>query len=478
MSDRPTITCHVQAYLAHRRALGFALKCPGRLLMDFARFVDQLGHGKVLTTELALQWAILPPGASKRYQAYRLSAVRGFARYLAARDDRTQIPPSQLLGRCVRRIQPHIYSDDQIGQLLTAATELPPAHAMRPKTYNTLLGLLNCTGLRISEALALSRADVDLQHGILHIRQTKFSKSRMVPLHPSATRAMVRYARARDRAWPTPRSHDFFVSNQGRAPAHVTVGGTFRTLCNRLGLSGNGTRPQPRIHDLRHTFACRRLLAWYEQGVDVDHAITALSTYLGHTSIANTYWYLTGVPQLMGIASARFERLAAPRNRRSLCSMTMPKCVADCSARRCRSTSVSSSSINATSAHAPSAPTAIASSCLFASWNSIAASKPNRCTWLIWMPPTSSRSWRVWSVSATTLPEAVTPDWPRSGRSCGTRHRLTRYCCRWPNACVRSPPSDSRPRVSDTSHASRCRHCWMRRTPRHAAACVTVHCCY
>lgn len=316
MTGQPTMTRYVEAYLKHRRALGFALKGPGRLLMDFARFMDQRERGKALTTELALQWASRHPGTSKRYQAHRLSVVRSFARYLAARDDRTEIPPSQLLGRCVRRIQPHIYSNEQLWQLLAAAAELPPGNSLRPQTYSTLLGLLSCTGMRISEALNLAQGDVDLKHGVLRIKETKFHKSRLIPLHPSAQKAMRGYALARDRAWPSPRSDDFFVSSRGWAPAHGTVDTTFRSLCNRLGLSSNGASPRPRIHDLRHTFACRRLLAWYEEGIDVDHAIVALSTYLGHTSVANTYWYLTGVPQLMAIANARFERLAAPKRRR------------------------------------------------------------------------------------------------------------------------------------------------------------------
>lgn len=314
MSRKLTMTCHAKRYLAHRRALGFALEGPGRLLLDFARFADQPQHRGPLTTDLALRWATLRPDAAPRYQAHRLSAVRGFARYLSARDERTEIPPAQLLGPCVIRIQPHIYSDSQLRQVIAAAASLPAPYPLRPRTYSVLLGLLSCTGLRISEALNLARKDVDLKQGILRIEKTKFQKSRLVPLHPSATKSMHGYARIRDRDPLAQRSDDFFVAGEGRAPHRATVNRTFRSLCDDLGLVGNGAWPKPRIHDLRHTFACRRIMAWYEQGVEINHAIAALSTYLGHASVANTYWYLTGVPQLMGIAGDRFEQFAAPRN--------------------------------------------------------------------------------------------------------------------------------------------------------------------
>ena len=317
MSHRITVTCHAKKYLAHRRASGFALNISGDLLMSFARFADHSGHHGPLTTELALRWASLPSAATQRYRAQRLSIVRCFARYLAARDDgRTEIPDPRLLGKVVPRKQPHIYSDTQLRQLVMAAAELAPTYSLRPATYSTLLGLLSCTGLRISEALKLTRDDVDLDQGVLRIEMTKFRKSRLVPLHPTATTAIRLYAKERDLDLSTRGSGFFFVGGQGRALPYGTVRCTFRRLCNRLGLSSNGAMHRPRIHDLRHTFACRRLLTWYEQGIDVNHAIAALSTYLGHGKVTDTYWYLTGTPQLMGTAGDRFERFAAPKNRR------------------------------------------------------------------------------------------------------------------------------------------------------------------
>ena len=282
--------------------------------MRFARFADHSGHRGPLTTELVLRWASQPP--AQRYRVYRLSTVRCFAKYLAARDERTEVPGPRLLGKMVARTQPHIYSDTQLRQLIAAAGEPTAYYRSRPKTYSTLLSLLSCTGLRISEALKLTRDNVDLDQGILRIEMTKFHKSRLVPLHPTATAAMRLYAKERDLELLRQDSDAFFVDGHGCAVPYFTVRLMFRHLCNRLGMSSNGAMRRPHIHDLRHTFACRRLLAWYEQGIDVNHAIASLSTYLGHVGVTSTYWYLTGTPQLMGAAGERFERFAAPKNRR------------------------------------------------------------------------------------------------------------------------------------------------------------------
>jgi site-specific recombinase XerD len=260
MSHRLTMTYHVKKYLEYRRALGFAMVTGEKLLMDFARFADRLGHRRPLTTELALRWSSLP--SAQRYRVHRLSAVRCFARYLAARDGRTEVPGRKLLGRIVSREQPHIYSDMQVQQLVVAAAELTPTYSSWPRTYSTLLGLLSCTGLRISEALKLTRGNVDLDQGILRIEQTKFRKSRLVPLHPTATAAMRLYAQGRDSEPLTRDSTAFFVDRLGRAVSYGVVRSMFRHLCDRLGLSSNGSMSKPRIHDLRHNAANRVMPSW------------------------------------------------------------------------------------------------------------------------------------------------------------------------------------------------------------------------
>lgn len=310
MSRRPTMVDRAKEYLAHRRALGFALDISGTLLLQFARFADHSKHRGPLTADLALRWASLPQTASPRYRAERLSIVRGFARHLAAEDGRSQVPDRRLLGKSHDRLQPHIYSDRQLRELVLAAAKLRPSYRLRPHTYSTLFGLLASTGLRISEALSLGQGHVDLARGILRIEETKFRKSRLVPVHFTTTRALRQYARERDRS-----ARDFeafFVGGDGQALPYSTVRSTFRRLSAQLGWRSNGMLPRPRMHDLRHSFACRRLLRWYQQGVNVDHAIASLSTYLGHGKVTDTYWYLTGTAPLLAIAGKRFEQFAGP----------------------------------------------------------------------------------------------------------------------------------------------------------------------
>lgn len=310
MSRYPTMVSRAKDYLAHRRALGFALDSSGKLLIQFARFVDRSGYRGPLTADLALRWASLPATASPRYQAGRLSIVRAFARYLAAQDGCSEVPDRRLLGKTHYRLQPHIYSERQLRELVLAAAKLPPTYPLRPLTYSTLFGLLASTGLRVSEALRLDKDHVDLARGIIRIEQTKFRKSRLVPIHVTVAQALRRYARERDRDPQTRHTGAFFVGGHGQALPYSTVRSTFRRLRSQLGWRGNGMLPQPRIHDLRHSFACRRLLRWYQQKVDVDQMIVALSTYLGHRRVTDTYWYLTGTPQLLSIAGQRFERFA------------------------------------------------------------------------------------------------------------------------------------------------------------------------
>jgi integrase len=305
------MTSRVREYLRYRRSLGAQLRSAGTRLLEFARFADRLGHCGPLTTDLMLQWATRSAQHSRRYQVERLSTVRGFARYLAARDGKSEVPDLRLLGTRHRWRQPHIYTEKQLRELIAAAASLTPTYPLRPHTYATLFGLLASTGLRISEALGLQQGDVDLEAGLLHIRETKFRKSRLVPMHPTVTQVLRRYAACRDRDPASRGSLAFFLGGQGRPLSYSMVHGIFRDLSTQLRWRGNGARPRPRIHDLRHSFACRRLLQWYRQGVDVDHAIASLSTYLGHAKVTYTYWYLTGTPELLAIAGKRFERFAA-----------------------------------------------------------------------------------------------------------------------------------------------------------------------
>jgi integrase len=298
----------VEEYLSARRGLGFALEQPAYLLRDFARYADALEHQGPLTTELAVRWSQTSRSGSPAQAVRRLGAVRQFARYRALLDPATEVPPPGLLGRVPRRPQPHIYSDAELAALLDQASRLLPRRGLRPQTYLTFFSLLASTGLRVSEACRLAVDDVDLTVGVVTVREGKFRKARLVPLHPSATAALARYAAERDARCHGPGR--FFRTDRSPALHKDTVEKTFGRIRERLGWTAEGRARQPRIHDLRHSFAVRRLLRWYEQGADLDRKLLALSLYLGHAHVSDTYWYLTGVPELMTITSKRFERFA------------------------------------------------------------------------------------------------------------------------------------------------------------------------
>jgi integrase len=310
MKRKSTMARKVKEYLRLRRALGFKMRSQGEMLLQFARYLDRSGHRGPLTTEMALKWAN-DPKLSRSSRAKRLSAVRCFARYLSVRDGRTEVPGRYLVPKVCCRQRPHLYSQRELEQLLDATGRLWPSYPLKRLVYRTLFGLLACAGLRVSEALKLNAADVDLEHGVARIEKTKFKKSRLVPLHPTATRALRRYVLARDGRQVMGDNSPFFLNGDGTRLTYCAVRWAFDQLRDILGWKkGNGEMPRPRIHDLRHTFACQRLLSWYRQGKDVHNLIAALSTYMGHGKVTDTYWYLTGTPELLAIAGGRFERFA------------------------------------------------------------------------------------------------------------------------------------------------------------------------
>jgi integrase len=300
----------VVEYLALRRGLGFDLETPRWLLLDFARYADRINHRGSVTVDLAVRWALSSRSSDPSQAARRLSAVRQFARHRLAFDPATEVPPVGLLGHAPRRKQPHLYSDAEIAALLRECSLLRPRGGLRPKTYLAFFSLLAATGLRLSEACRLACRDVDLSEGLLTIREGKFRKSRLVPLHPTGAQALARYATQRDAFRDAPRSESFFRTDQAPALKRAAVEKTFSRLRDRLGWTSHGRARRPRIHDLRHTFAVRRLLRWYQEGADVDRKILALATYLGHAKVTDTYWYLSAVPELMTLPAQRFGSFA------------------------------------------------------------------------------------------------------------------------------------------------------------------------
>lgn len=312
MSALTTMQTMVCNYLAERRCLGFELISSGRLLMSFARYVEAQEHQGPLTVEIMARWA-----KQDKWQrgdpttwARRLKQLRPFTRYLRQFEPRTEVPDESVFGPLQERKTPHIYSEQEIVDLLAAARELKPPNGLRPATYETLFGLIAAAGLRLSEAVHLLEADVDLKSGLLRVRQTKFAKSRQLPLHPSTVEVLRCYRHKRNRHVAVTPEMPFFLSNKGKGLSLRQVARVFATLRQQLGWTSRGGHDQPRIQDLRHTFAVRRVTLWEANGVDIDQAMLALSTYMGHAKISNTYWYLTAVPELMAAAAGKFEQFA------------------------------------------------------------------------------------------------------------------------------------------------------------------------
>jgi integrase len=318
MSARVTLQARVGQYLAERRRLGFELDTMGHALARFARYVTEVGHRGSLTVDLMAGWARQAKAGhgTRATSARRLRLLRPFTRWLRQFEPATEVPDEAIFGPIPGRVAPHIYRENEIVQLLRTASRVGPPGGLRGAVMQMLFGLMACAGLRISEALALCDADVDLKSGVLTIRQSKFGKSRLVPLHPSAVQALAHYRVQRACHVPTTPETPFFTATRGRLLGQPVsdrqAHRIFDQLRKQLRWVNRGGHGAPRIHDLRHSFAVRRLLLWHEQGVDISQRMLALSTYLGHAKVSNTYWYLSGVPELMGLAGKRFEHFADP----------------------------------------------------------------------------------------------------------------------------------------------------------------------
>ena len=294
-------------YLFVRRALGFKLYEAGLLLQQFLNFLDRAGAAYI-TTDLAFSWAVQPADVSPNRWAIRLGVVRQFANYCAARDSRTVVPPAGLLSYRYHRVPPYIYRDEEINRLLIAARQLTSTTGLRPHTYSTLFGLYVAAGLRVTEPLKMDRGDVDLISGVLTIRDSKFAKSRYIPVHDSTRRALECYARHRDSVIPCPRSPSFFLSESGTRIIRQNVHKIFNTLAHQVGIRHAGDARWPRIHDFRHRLAIHTLTRWQRRGLDIDRQLPALSTYLGHVDVACSQWYLTATPELLRYTLRRVER--------------------------------------------------------------------------------------------------------------------------------------------------------------------------
>jgi len=292
-------------YLAVRRALGYKLERAAKLLAQFLAWLDEQGHGTI-TAGLALEWATLPTATGSNWHRQRLSAVRGFAAHLHAIDPAHEVPPAELLLWRRRRQVPYLYADSEVLALMDAASIIPTPH--RAATLRTLIGLLAVTGMRIGEAIRLDRSDIDHEHELLVVRDSKFGKSRELALHPTTIAALRRYLRHRDRPVPAEPNAAVFTSAAGTRLAYCNVHLAFKRIADHAGLHPRSAACRPRPHDLRHTFAVNTVLDAHRDGAEVQARLPLLSTYLGHVNPGSTYWYLQAAPELLALAGQRLER--------------------------------------------------------------------------------------------------------------------------------------------------------------------------
>jgi integrase len=316
MSTPVSLQERVDDYLGERRQLGFALHSRDSLLAGFVTFVADRHHNGPLSVELMVAWAQQAKGGQGTRETWywRMAKLRPFLRYLQQFEPQTEIPEDTLFGPEPGRVAPHIYHEEEILELLAATRALGPRGCLRAATFETLFGLMASTGLRVSEAIRLHDADVDLKRRMLIVRESKFAKSRQLPLHPTTVEALARFRRRRRRHIPTTPEIPLFTGTRGKCLGQPLgdrqVHRVFNQLREHLHWANRGAHAAPRLHDLRHTFAVRRLIAWHREGSDLDQRMLALSTYLGHTEIGCTYWYLSAVPELMALAGEKFERFA------------------------------------------------------------------------------------------------------------------------------------------------------------------------
>ena len=296
---------HLQGYVKLRQQLGVKYMSQTRLLYLFDEFVVSQGHVGPMTQELALAFALTAPGQTRGEQAKRYAVIRLFSEYLAAFDPCTPILDSQAIYDRRERYSPYIYTAEDLSRMLQAA-EVVSKSPLRKQSFATIIGLAVSTGMRVGEILKLDRADVDWATETLFVRNTKFGKDRLIPMHPTTSTAMQAYANLRDAVIPTPTTPAFFLTKFEQRYTYAAVNIGFREIlahCNLWRAKGQ----RPRFHDLRHTFATRRLEIWYQEGKDVQALLPLLATYMGHVQYTCTAYYITATPQLMALAAARAD---------------------------------------------------------------------------------------------------------------------------------------------------------------------------
>jgi integrase len=298
-------------YVTLRRSLGHKLDAAGRLLPRYVAYLDGLGDDTV-TVATAFAWATdVNVAPTSNEPAQRMAIVRGFARHMSGIDARTEIPPLGLVAHHNSRRVPHLFTDSEISAVMNHAAASADS-PLRAVMLETVMGLLAVTGMRVGEAIRLECGDIDWADGIITIWESKFGKSRHVPVTGTTLDALARYATIRDRHDASTATLRLFISNRGTAVDRGHFGQTFRAAIRSAGITSTAVGG-PRVHDLRHSFAVKTLVGWYRQGDDVEALLPRLSTYLGHREPRYTYRYLTASLELLDQAARRLHRLEVTR---------------------------------------------------------------------------------------------------------------------------------------------------------------------
>lgn len=307
-----TMLSRAETYLAYRRSLGFKLKTSGRQIISFARYADDKGHEGTLSSDIALRWAKANATIADPFTwAKRLEVLRPFATFLAAEYGETTFPATNPFGRTKRRLAPHIFTIEEITAIIAEAHHIRRVQAAGTLMMPALVGLLAATGLRISEALSLLLRDLDLEAAQILVREAKYGRQRRVALHPTSVAALENFLDRRNAIFPSSPTDPVFLSElSGKMLTYMNAWHAWFRITQRLGIRPRGGHPFVRIHDLRHSFICRRLILWQQSGAEIDAAMMMLSTYVGHVNLRDTYWYIESVPELMAIAGNRFEDAA------------------------------------------------------------------------------------------------------------------------------------------------------------------------
>ena len=301
----------VETYIAYKNGLGVPMVSEASAMRQFARYADSVGHGGPITAEIAVEWARSGTNHAEGYEIKRYEMARRVHEYACALTGIPSSLPPGLIGKSCNRITPYIFTDEEVSLIIHAASRLyVQQDPMKPLAYGTVIGLLRSTGMRPNEALSLDDSDFDPDRGAIRVRKAKSNRERVIPVDDTVADAIERYRHRRDALRSGGECGSLFVVN-GDKP--VRLGNLEHSFCEiRCVLLDRGEvweRRPPRIYDMRHTYAVRTILSWHESGEDVNAMLPVLATYMGHKSVSETYWYLTGTPELLQVASDAFERV-------------------------------------------------------------------------------------------------------------------------------------------------------------------------